>query len=111
LKKKKKNKSASNKVKKDVIEIKPKPFLNLILDDITAMDISPTGDYILINALGFTLLIRVTPISKLKYYLIPIHLMKLKNTTNQSSNEEKKKETEDLEDIRKMILQDPSTIP
>ena len=75
------------------------------------MDISPTGDYILINALGFTLLIRVTPISKLKYYLIPIHLMKLKNTTNQSSNEEKKKETEDLEDIRKIILQDPSTIP
>jgi hypothetical protein len=46
------------------------------------MDISPSGDYILVNALGFTLLIRVTPISKLKYYLIPIHLMKITGGTS-----------------------------
>ena len=57
------------------------------------MDISPNGEYILVNALGFTLLIRIAPISKLKYYLIPIHLMKITNAISQSAVEEKKKES------------------
>lgn len=75
------------------------------------MDISPNGEYILVNALGFTLLIRIAPISKLKYYLIPIHLMKITNAISQSAVEEKKKEANNLEQIRKEILEDPSIIP
>jgi len=64
-----------------MILIEPKPFLNLTHKDINAMEISPSGDFIVVNALGFTLLIRITPMSKLKYYLIPIHLMKITNAT------------------------------
>lgn len=85
--------------------------MNLILNDIDAMDISPCGDYILVNALTFTLLIRITPISKLKYYLIPIHLMKVANVTNQSVIEEKRKDANNLEQIRKDMQEDPSIIP
>lgn len=90
---------------------KPKPFLSLILNEIDSMDISPSGDYILVNALTFTLLIRITPISKLKYYLIPIHLMKVANVTSQTVVEEKKKEANNLEQIRKDVQEDPSIIP
>ncbi len=90
---------------------KPKPFLNLILNDINAMEISPSGDYILVNALTYTLLIRITPVSKLKYYLIPIHLMKVANANSQSAIEEKRKEANNLEQIRKDVQEDPSVIP
>jgi hypothetical protein len=33
-----------------MILIKPKPFLNLTLKDISAMEISPSGDFIVVNA-------------------------------------------------------------
>lgn len=49
--------------------------------------------------------------SKLKYYLIPIHLMKITNATTQSAVEEKKKEANNLEQIRKEVMEDPSKIP
>jgi hypothetical protein len=49
--------------------------------------------------------------SKLKYYLIPIHLMKITNATTLSAVEEKKKEANNLEQIRKEVMEDPSKIP
>ena len=66
------------------------------------MEISPNGDYIVVNALQHTMLFRIMPIARLKYHLIPIHLMKMTPSTSSSATAEEKK-VDTREAIRKEI--------
>ena len=67
------------------------------------MDISPNGEFIVVNALNHTMLFRTMPIAKLKYYLIPIHLMKMTPASPSGQTGVEEKKVDAREAIRKEI--------
>jgi hypothetical protein len=94
----------------------------LTKEDIRSIEISSNGDFIILNALEFVLLIRITPVKKLRSFLVPIFMMKVGPHHHHHQHHHSLKPSNTVEIVqvkedhakvkmRKAILDNPEKLP